>query len=122
MPCGFVLDLAKAFSRLPRAAFVLLQKKWFRSKQVQLWVDFFSVKQRDLSWARQFAESLCPTAVVQMETLSPPCQWHGSARLVAAQGLDNRSFQSFCYADNLKSLTRSAKDTRALINASLLSA
>ena len=44
--------------------------------------------------------------------------WVGHLRVVARQELNNCSFQSYCYANNLQSVTRNVKDVIALLNAS----
>ena len=53
---GLVLDLVKAFSRLPRASFHLLQKKWFKSNHMQLWLDFLQDQTRRFKIGKAIGE------------------------------------------------------------------
>ena len=52
-----VLDLIKAFSRLPRSAFDLLQEEWFQLPQMQAWIDFLQCQNRRFKLGQSLGES-----------------------------------------------------------------
>lgn len=122
---GFVLDLIKAFSRLPRAAFMYVQGHWLRLQQLQLWLAFLDAQVLRFKVQDALGEpfhSNCGCAegdaisLLSMAWISH--LWIGHLRQVAARHLDNRSFQCFCYADNWRAPTHSTSDTAALLTAS----